>query len=215
MNQDAKPYRHRNIISEFVIPKCSSKSFLLNKGQILRVIAHEGKQVAGIRFLNANDYREQFSAIISVSLNRIEGIGGGKRIRKLYSKPPWTNVMLTVTDDNVGVHFMGPQCLPKSYELKGKPGHLSCADLFDECLKPYHLSIRDLDSGGVFNAFMPVRYLDDENGTMVLDRPRCEKGDFIEFRAEMNLLVAATSCPNEGIVNDFQCKGLKYQLLSD
>ena len=121
--------------------------------------------------------------------------------------------MLTVIDDPVGEHLPGSQCLSKTYELMGQSGHLSCADLFDECLKPYYLSMRDLDSGGVFNTFMPVIYRDDENGTLVFQRPGCDKGDYIDFLAEMDILVAATSCPNDGIVNDYDCKAMKYQIL--
>ena len=203
----------QKVVGEFIIPRCSSRAFLLKKGQVLKVIAHEGKQVADIRFFNANDYGEQFSAANSISLNAIEGIGGRKKLKKLYSRPPWQNVMLTVIDDTAGEHLPGSQCFQKSYELMGQPGHLSCADLFDECLKPYALSMKDLDSGGVFNAFMSVTYLDDENGTMVFQRPSCERGDSIEFLAEMDILVAATSCPNDSIVNNYQCKGMKYQIL--
>ncbi len=212
MAKQGERKQSRRIVKEFVIPKCSSKAFPLNKGQVLRVTASEGKQVADIRFLNAHDYREQFTATNSISLNAIEGIGGRKKLSKLYSKPPWQNVMLTVIDDPVGVHLPGSQCLSKSYELMGQAGHLSCTDLFDECLKPYHLSMRDLDSAGVLNVFMEVTYLDDANGTMVFQRPSCQKGDYIEFLAEMDVLVAATSCPNDSIVNDYQCKGMNYQI---
>ena len=213
MAEGAASIQPRRVVDEFIIPRCSSKAFLLKKGQVLRVMAHEGKQVADIRFLNAHDYKEQFSATNSISLNAIEGIGGRKKLKKLYSRPPGQNVMLTVIDDKVGEHLPGSQCLPKSYELMGQPGHLSCADLFDECLKPYHLSMRDLDSAGVFNTFMSVTYLDDEPGTMVFQRPSCERGDYIDFLAEMDVLVAATSCPNDSIVNDYQCKGMRYQIL--
>lgn len=211
-----KARNSRKVIEEFVIPKRKSRAFIVKKGQVLRVIAHEGKQVADIRFLNAHDYREQFAAGYSASLNSnfdsIKGVGGAKRIQKLYSKPPWENVMLTVVDDKVGDHFFASQCTPKRYELLGKPGHLSCADLFDECLKPYHLSMVDLDSAGVFNLFMAIRYADDENGTIHIQRPSCEKGDYIEFLAEMDVLVLATSCPCDTIVNDYKLKGMKYQI---
>lgn len=107
ITKEAETTQSRRLVEEFVIPKCSSKAFLLTKGQVLRVIAHEGKQVADLRFLNAHDYREQFAAWNSLSLNSIEGIGGLKRIKKLYSKPPWQNVMLTVIDDKVGDHNIG------------------------------------------------------------------------------------------------------------
>ncbi len=205
-----KPIR---VIEEFVIPKCSSRAFVVKKGQVLRVIAHEGKQVADIRFLNATDYREQFSSWLSCSINRREGIGGMKRLKKLYSNLPWQNVMLTVIDDKVGRHHLWGQCTAKSYEMQGKPGHANCADLFEECLKPYNLSMVDLDSASVFNVFMVVRYLDDDNGTYEYDRPACEKGDYIDFLAEMDVLVAATSCPSDNIINDYEPKSMKYQVL--
>ncbi len=203
----------RRVVEEFIIPKCSSKAFIVKKGQVLRVTAHEGKQVADIRFLNAHDYSEQFAARWSIPLNSVQGIGGTKKLKKLYSKPPWNNVMLTVIDDKVADHNFGCQCSPVYYELQGKAGHLSCADLFDECLKPYNLSMRDLDSAGVFNVFMPVRFKDDENGTFIFRGPSCEKGDYIDFLAEMDILVAATSCPEDTLVNDYEPKGMKYQIL--
>ena len=61
--------------------------------------------MADIRFLNANDYREQFSAGNSVGLNCSEGIGGNRRLTKVYSRAPWQNVMLTVIDNPVGEHL--------------------------------------------------------------------------------------------------------------
>jgi len=60
---------------------------------------------------------------------------------------------------------------------------------------------------------MPVRFLDDDIGTQVFMRPSCEKGDYIDFLAEMDILVAATSCPAENIINDYDPKALKYQIL--
>jgi len=200
------------MVEEFVIPKRSSKAFIVKKGQTLRVTAHEGKQVADIRFLNAHDYQEQFAARWSIPMNTAEGIGGYKKLRKLWSKVPYNNVMLTVTDDKVADHNFGCQCSPAFVALKGAKGTLTCADLFDKCLEPYKLSMRDLDSAGVFNVFMPVRYLDDENGTFSFCAPSCKKGDYIDFRAEMDVLVAATSCPEANIVNDNDPKGMKYQI---
>ncbi len=201
------------IVEEFIIPKCSSKAFIVKKGQVLRVISHEGKTVGDLRFLNAHDYREQFSSCVSEAWNSDQGIGGVHKLKKLYSKWPWANVMLTVIDDKVGDHRFNSQCTPFFMEIFDKPGHLSCADLFDECLKPYHLSMRDLEADGTFNAFMPFRIANDENGTILFDRPSSEKGDYIDFLAEMDVLVAATSCPEDGIITDYKPKGMKYQIL--
>lgn len=179
----------------------------------MRVIAHEGRQVADTRFLNAHDYREQFSATISEAWDSNQRIGGVHRLKKLYSKWPWGNVTLTVIDDKAGDHRYNIQCTPKSYEIFGQRDHLSRADLFDECLRPYHLSMRDLESDGVFNVFLVFRISDDANRKIQYDRPHCKKGDYIHFLAEMDILVAATSCPNDSVVNDYKPKGMKYQML--
>ena len=207
--------KSRKLIEEFIIPKCSGKAFILKKGQILRVTAHEGKQVADIKFLNANNYKEQFAAWWSTCLNSDEGIGGTKRLKKLYSKPPWERVMLTVIDDKAGDHLFNGSCSPRVLELwpdVGAEGGKTCVELFDECLKPYGLSLEDLDSAGTFNVFMPIRFKDDENGSWVFLPPSCEKGDYIDFLAEMDILVAATSCPNTNEINDFKPKAMKYQI---
>ena len=114
--------RSRRLLEDFVIEKCSSKAFVVTKGQILRVMEYEGKQVADIRFINAHDYREQFSATISTAWNSNQRIGGVHRLKKLYSKWPWGNVMLTVINDKVGDHRFNIQCTPKFCEIFGKPG---------------------------------------------------------------------------------------------
>ncbi len=206
--------KSRRLVEEFVIPKCSGKAFIVKKGQVLRVIAHEGGQVADIKFLNAHDYREQFAAHWSAGINDAEGIGGSKKLVKLYSKPPWERVMLTVIDDKVGDHFPNGSCSPRILQYKPDliEGDKTCMDIFAEILKPYGISLADLDSAGTFNAFMVVRFKDNEYGTWEFLPPSCKKGDYIEFLAEMDVLVAATSCPDKDIINDFKPKGMKYQI---
>ncbi|WP_143541319.1 DUF1989 domain-containing protein, partial [Rhodococcus sp. D-1] len=58
----------------------------MDRGQRLRVTAHEGKQCADIKFINRNDPKEQFAAPWSVFLNTLEGTGTKDSIAKLWSK---------------------------------------------------------------------------------------------------------------------------------
>jgi len=206
--------KSRRLIEEFVIRKCSAKAFLLKKGQALRVIAHEGKQVADLKFFNAHDYREQFASHWSEGINGVQGIGGARKLTKLYSKPPWERAMLTVIDDKVGDHFPNGSCSERilQYDPDLIEGDKTCMDLFAEILRPYGISLVDLDSAGTYNVFMVMRPKDDEYGTWEFFPPRCEKGDYIEFLAEMDLLVAATSCPDKNAINEFKPKAMKYQI---
>lgn len=206
-----------DLLEEFVIPACSARAFYVDRGQRLRVIAHEGKQVADLKFFNRSNLTEQFAASWSVLLNTTQGTGTAQRITKLWSKPPYENVMLTVVHDDVGQHLMNGSCSRRWAELSGGmskvvDGGRTCWDLFDEVLEPYGLSAADTDSQGTFNVFMSVTH--DAVGKMIFEPPRCETGDFIEFEAAMDILVAATSCPDINEINDFRPKAVKYQILN-
>ena len=201
----------RKLISEFVISKCTGKGFIVNKSQVLRIIDHVGPQVADVVFLNAHNYKEQFSARWSILLNSLEGVGGMKRITKCYSKRPWENVMLTVIDDPVGVHIFGCHCTSKFYEILGYPGHRSCSDNFEDALGEFGVKLEDLDSSGVFNVFMNEAF--DEDGTMRIVPPMAKKGDYIDLRAEMDVLVGFSNCPDDiDPCNNYECKDMKVQI---
>lgn len=207
--------RGLKLVEEFVIPKCQAKAFLVKKGQILRVTAHEGKQVVDMRFINADNQKEQHCSWWSAHLNSLEGTGGSKRIKNVYSKPPYERVMLTVIDDKVGDHFFDGSCSPMVVQRNGEFGSdagITCEQLMTMVLEPYGISLAQVDDSSTFNVWMPIRFEEDEKGTFVFCRPSCEKGDYIEFRAEMNILVATTSCPQTNIINDWDPKGIQYQI---
>lgn len=203
----------KTMSDEFVIPRAGNASFTVAEGQVIRVICHDGPQVPDIIFFNAHDYREQFDAWWSVYLNSLEGVGNLRRLLKLYSPPPWENVMLTVVDDPTGSHTLGGHCSKRALELF--PGFntldgRTCSDNFEECLARYGLTLEDKNSQGVFNAFMNWKI--DENETYKITPPVAKRGDYIDFRAEMDILTAISNCPCRNEVNDYECKDLKVQI---
>lgn len=204
------------VINEFIIPRCSGKAFRVNKDQVFRVIEHEGKQVAGLIFLNAHNYKEQFMAEFSGGLNYFHpsAMGSHYRLSKLYSKVPYENVMLTVTDNKIGDHFLGPHCTKTMMDIWKVPGHRSCSDNFSDALEEFGLALEDIYSPSVFNAFANVRIDPKGDGTICIDPPRTEKGDYIEFLAEMDVLVAASACPDDkSAMNDHSCKAIQIRIL--
>lgn len=211
-----KKKEDRKLIEEFIVPKCSGKAYLVNKGQILKVTVHEGPQVADMKFFNARDYREQFAACESSGWNTMAGLGGGTRkITKLFSRRPWCNVMATVIDDPVGDHMFGPSCCPHAVKLwpeLAPEGGKTCWDLFTEVLRPYGICEADIDPSGTFNVFQAIRHFNDETGSSKILEPPCKKGDYIEFLAEMDLLVASTSCPDTNQITSYKPKGHKIQI---
>jgi len=87
--------------------------------------------------------------------------------------------MLTVIDDQVGVHVFGGHCTKTYYELLHHSGHRSCSDNFQDAVGGFGLTLEDLDSSGVFNVFMNETI--DENGTLHIVPPAAKKGDSIDL----------------------------------
>lgn len=201
------------VIDEFIVPKRSGKSFLVRSGQTMRVIQIGGGQVADVKFFNADDPREQFSAIGSMFLNAISGVEHPYyRMEKLYSKVPWERLMMRVVEDTVRVHTFGVHCSTRSYEIKGKAGHHSCEDNFRECLAPHGINLEDTEHAGVFNIFMPRRV--DLEGNLSWPESPAKDGDYIDLRAEMNILVAFSNCPSDPPVNPPGNRDMKVQIFS-
>jgi uncharacterized protein YcgI (DUF1989 family) len=182
------------VVSEFNIPAGHGQAFVVHRGQLVSFIEVEGKQMADIVFLNANDYKEAFHAGWSAALNMMLGEGDMKKLKKLYSKPPRDNVMLTVVDDPTGVHLAwnGGRCSRKVYEqFFNLPGHRNCQDNLAEALAPYGISEDDVPD--VFNAFMNAEGF--EEGRFDTLEPVTKQGDYISMRAEMDILVGVSACP--------------------
>ena len=176
----------------------------------------KGKQVAGLIFLNANNYKEQFMAEFSGGLNYFHpgNIGSHYRLSKLYSKVPYENEMLSVTNNKIGDHFLGPHCTKTTMDILGVPDHRSCTDNFTDALKDFGLELEDIYSPSVFNAFANVQIDTKGDGAVRIAPPRSEKGDYIEFRAEMDVVVAVSVCPDDQTpMNDRSCKAIKIQIM--
>ena len=210
------------VIQDVVVPKSTGKTFRVNKGQIFRVIEHEGKQVLDLNFLNARNYKEHFAAQFSAVLNSMQKMGGYYRLTKLYSKPPYENVLATVTDDKVGSggrggerggHFMEAHCSRRLVEFLGAPDARTCSENFADAFGEIGIKQEDTYDQTVFNLWMQAWV--GENGSMNFARPLAETGDHIDFLAEMDLIAVCSVCPMElNACNDYKAKALRFQILN-
>jgi uncharacterized protein len=215
----------RTVVEEFVIPASYGRGFVVPEGHILRIEEVEGKQVVDATFQNADNLRETFHAGQSMALNMLGGTGNLKQVRYLYSRPPYENVLMEVTDDPVGVNFawMGGRCTRKIYEFRNArgigrnvdvDGHRTCQQNLEEALEPFGVE-PDLVPD-VFNIWMN----NDDEATvreqhMVFLRPIADVGDYIELRAELNVLVGISACPNDqDDVNDGRPKPLGIKIFA-
>jgi hypothetical protein len=148
-------------------------------------------------------------------------MGGYYRLTKLYSKPPYENVMATVISDSVGDgarggeragHFMMCHCSNRLLNHLGMPGTRTCSDNFADAFKEIGLNQEDTYDETIFNVWMQSWI--GEDGGMCSAQPLAEIGDTIDFLAEMDIIAVISVCPDEtSPCNDFKAKSLRFQVL--
>jgi len=203
------------VVREFVIPAREGRAVELKKGKILRLHIVEAPQVGDCVFFNAHDHREMFHVGQSWALNRFLGTGNARSFRYFFSKPPRENVMLTVVEDTTRDHWgnMGGRCSRRMLELRDKvqAGHRSCQENLAEALAPYGITGDDI--GDVFNVFMHVEQ--DNDGNFTIKPSIAREGDYIDLRAEMDVLAAISACPADATpTNGYRPKPLGVKVLA-
>jgi uncharacterized protein len=196
------------LVKEFIIPKKSAEAFQMAKGQVLRVTAIEGPQVADLNAFNLHNLKEHFSS------GRTRSVGGiyVREGSTLYSIPGHENAMMTVIRDPVGVNnILGTRCSGVVYRKKyGIEGYKGCQELLSEAIAAYGLTA--YDTHDAFSIFMNKKI--GEDGKLVILPPTVKTGESIDLLTEMDLLIAISACPSEKApTNNFVAKSLEIQIL--
>jgi uncharacterized protein YcgI (DUF1989 family) len=191
------------VIQIQVVPAKGSGAFELLKGQIIRIVDVEGKQVPDVLIYDRHDVRKQVSVRYSLSMNYKQQLTTGDVLYDLNCEP-----IATIVADTVGRHWWGGAFC--SEELRhfwtGEWGLKGCRDDFAEALKPYGISREEIRDGGCLNFFMNMGG-GGIDGSKSMAAPFSEAGDYVDVRAERDVLVAISACPDDLTpVNDFRCK---------
>ena len=193
----------RAVIMDRVFPAKSHTAFTMSTGQVLRIEDVEGKQVADVICFNLHDLTDRMNNENTMLLNHTYNPTKGHVI---YSTN--CNRMFTIVEDTVGRNYPGgAMCSEElNYLRYGIRGTQNCRDNLAAAVAPHGLAKHDLP--GAFAPFMHVIHHPD--GSAQIAEPPSRAGDFIELRAEMDLLVAVSMCPQElNPVNAFKAKPLR------
>ena len=201
----------RKVIQETIIPARYARVFEITEGQVLRIYVVEDKQVGDCVFFNLHNLKETFNVAQTWSLAVNLETGTAYSYKHFYSKPPWVNLMFTVLEDTVRNHSgnMASMCNPRALELRGVKSQVrTCHGSLTEALEPYGLTGGDVPD--VFNVFMVSEL--DVDGTFTRKAPTAMEDDYIDLRAEMDILAAISACPSETIANDYRPKPLGVKI---
>jgi uncharacterized protein len=192
------------MIRERIEPQ-SGKAFELRRGQLLRVIDPLGEQVSDLIAFGRAHRAEWLSSGRTIDYNNTIFFTSG---HGLYSNR--SRVMLTIGHDTVGRHdFLYTPCSPETFTLlyKHEGPHPSCFENLSRCLAAFGVPPDVIPT--TFNIFMNVEVAAD--GGLAVRAPRSRPGDYVELRAEMDLIVGLTACSAE-MSNNYRFKPIDFEI---
>lgn len=190
-----------------IIEKQTGKAFKLQKGQKLKVIDPQGEQVSDMVLFNADDVREKISSGKTLDFEESILISSGNFL--------WSNrsrkMMQILEDTNGRNDFLLAPCSPETFKImyNNPEYHPSCFENLYTNLKPFGIEPDDVPTA--FNIFMNVQF--DSNGKLRVDPPLSEPGDYVLFKAEMDLIVALTACSAEDS-NNGSFKPIHFEIIA-
>jgi uncharacterized protein YcgI (DUF1989 family) len=166
----------------------------------VRVINTHGQQVIDTWAFNRHDLTECLSMEHSrASLGRIMArIGDG--LVTTRRRP----ILTLMEDTSPGLHdTLIAACDRYRYELLGWTGyHENCTDNLAAALAELGVSAPKTPSP--WNLFMNIPVHAD--GSLSFEPPRCQRGDYVLLRAEMDCIVAFSACPQDILpINGVAC----------
>ena len=165
----------------------------IEKGQTFRILDLEGNQAADTLFYNADEVSERYSAMDTIRAQGNVYLTAGTVLRSNEDRP-----MLTITADTCGRHdTLGGACATESntvrYSLEKKCMH-ACRDSWMLAInenEEYDLSKSDITHNINFFMNVPVT----PEGGLTFEDGISGAGKYVEMRADMNILVLISNCP--------------------
>jgi uncharacterized protein YcgI (DUF1989 family) len=174
-----------------VVPARHGKAVKVPSGATLKIVTPVGTQVADTWAFSAADFSEHLSMDHTRSVNSNIFVDKGTRLVSNQRR-----LMLTVIDDtSPGRHdtLLCP-CNAAIYREHGVTGyHRSCTDNLHEALRAIGAEIAFTPAA--MNVFMNIPVAED--GSVSRLPPRSRPGDALFLRAEMDLVVVVSACPQD------------------
>lgn len=181
-------------------------AFELKAGQLLKVIDPEGEQVSEMLCYNVSDPDEWLSSGRTLDHLRAWKVKKGDTLFSNRSNP-----MLSLLEDTCGTHdFLLAPCSQAMFTVHDdhEGNHVSCHENLYTSLMGWEIDPDEIHT--TFSIFMNTEPQAD--GSLKVDSPTSKAGDFVVFRAEMDLVVGLTACAAADYTNGHY-KPIDYEIL--
>jgi urea carboxylase-associated protein 1 len=175
-----------------IVPAGEPFMGILPAGHHLRIVDLEGNQAVDTLFFNAEDSHEHYSAQDTIQAQGNIYLTTGSVLRSNRG-----HALLTITEDTCGRHdTLGGACSAESntvrYALEKRHMH-NCRDSFLLALAEHDMGMTKRDLPGNINFFMNVPVT--PAGGLTFADGISGAGRHVELRAEMDVLVLISNCP--------------------
>jgi uncharacterized protein YcgI (DUF1989 family) len=177
----------------------------LRQGQLLKIIDPQGEQVSDLTAFSLEDKAEWLSSGRTIDYANTIYLTTGNLLYSNRSRP-----MLSIIEDTVGRHdFLLTPCSPETFQIiySNHEYHPSCFENLHTNLAEFGITPDMIPT--TLNIFMNV--IVQPNGELKIDPPPSKAGDYIVFRAEMDLIVGITACSAE-MSNNYSFKPIDVEI---
>ncbi|MGN1288273.1 MAG: urea amidolyase associated protein UAAP1 [Bradyrhizobium sp.] len=187
--RDGAPILTDEIIHREVIPAGWYWTTRLNRGEALRIVNASGTSTVSLLAWNAADPSERLNHADTIKVQWAARLQKGRVLVSDMGR-----ALLGITEDTSAAHdaVVGGSTSATNQAKYGEGNFRNTRDNFVLAAAKLGLDRRDVHPCVSF--FAPVAI--DADGKFVWLEGRREKGDFVELRAEMDLLVALSNCPH-------------------
>jgi urea carboxylase-associated protein 1 len=183
-------------------PEAALKSFVVEagdpfvleiaEGQYVRIVDLEGNQAVDTIFYNAHDYADRYSAQDTIREQGNIYLTTGTSLLSTNG-----HVLLTITSDTCGRHdTLGGACAAESNKVRYdlNKGHMhACRNSFLKGIQSWNHGMDKRDITSNINFFMNVPVTPD--GRLTFEDGVSDAGKYVELRAEMDVLMVISNCP--------------------
>jgi len=192
INLQISPLRPETAARNFIVEAGDPFVHEILKGQTVRIVDLEGNQAVDTLFFNAHDYADRYSAQDTIREQGNIYLTTGTRLISTEG-----NVLLTITADTCGRHdTLGGACAQESnmvrYAFEKRYMH-ACRQSFLRGIQHWKHGLEKRDITSNINFFMNVPVTPE--GGLTFEDGVSEAGKYVELRAEMDVLMVISNCP--------------------
>lgn len=179
-----------DLIHDEVLPARAYWHRAIAKGSVLRIVDLEGCQAVDTLVYDAANTAIRYNAANTIKLAGTVYLTKGCVLYDDLAMP-----MMTIAEDTVGRHdTLAGNCSREINIVRyGATAPLSCRDNFIKALGELGMSARDIPANVNFFMNVPI----DAHGRIAIVDGISKPGDYVDLRAEKDVIVVISNCPQE------------------